>query len=1813
MSTNNSNQDIMPESSSIDANECRNRERKMTNPTITEYFNDQIYEMKNKGYIDEVKIPNTLRILSMNIHGCRPENQRRLDEIKEAIQKYEIDISLFNETNTKWNSINVGRIERVMRSIDKGVLIKTADSKNWTITKKSYLPGGLLNIINSKYTPIINEKNVTVGRLGNWMAFDMRHNSKRLEIIQLYRIPVTNKKASGICSSLTQYHLSDGKAKSSNEYRKEIFREIKHHINQNKNINDIIIAGDYNQDVTSREVTKFFEEIGVKDIHKTMNVINNNETLDSTYKHGSKQIDSIAATNGIMNYIEGCRLMNYNEIVESDHRAFMIDVDIEEYFNDEFSGWDKINRVMINPARKSHRQKFQEVIEEQLEIYNIEEDLEAMKINANYHQMEVIDKTITRMMMKAVKTIEGMKRNVPFSFRKKQGWAKVIYWKMKIRQTKGIKVDIERMKKRQEEAKIQEDDEMTIIQEKEALNEARKEWEKIKEDGKILREKELLDYVRNDFKDNEEKHPKKRQKIISGINKEMMRNHTFQYLSRHVGKGKRDGLRRLHKTNQNNEIVETYVDRIEIERELVNYNKDHFTQAHTTEAYKDKIYNALSEERVRDRILKGDLQRDECDYDNIYEFLKLLKQPPRIRRNRSNEEISEEQWKKVVKQSKRRSASSIFSRRNYAVYKCALTSDRMTRVLVTYYNIILRNRYYPQRWEKILDVMLNKGKGMILGKLRTITLIEADIQYIMRIVLNDGETERIENDERFSKSNYGSRKNYAIESALLEKRLVFDNSIITCKKNIYHLTDLKSCYDRQLANIGAVIEESIGVNRNGLQLITKIIPRWKHHICTAFGISESYYGGIDQEMAGTGQGNKFSGDVCRDTSCLIIRQLEKRKFGVQMQSRITKKNELISAVAFVDDTDLLVEGDNVEMMMNEMLGTYERLYAATGGVIEFEKSKYYAWQWKWSQGLKKIKNLNVTIELNTHEINSVKCEESQKTLGVYMTPSMSWSTQFIQMVEKMKEAIHKLANTEILAATAHIFYNAYLIKKVYFGCGIMTLELSQEMILRKIYEPVILRKLQLSEKFPRNVLYMRNGALGIGLLKPKTIVDSLSLKLYVGHQRARTRISNMIQINEDNARLSYGYANSILETDRSWKPNQISWSDEIQQKLQKRNMELINRQNEPKWFTVNKTIMDYAQQYVKQNQLSDISIASMNQVRIFKKMYLPCELIGLKGDCLTKEAKVNEEKSSIVWKIEFDEVPKPSKKSFHTWKYFVEWMVTQNIITIVDFESIITTRYEISHNSQYFREIQQDGWIYYEKDDHRYNQQTYKVTCDVPEVQWKKVIAEKKPNKAFEVYGIFHVNMENSAVDYFPFNEEITRSIEQGKAVAATDASVKSDKMSGVWIISDIEKKFKISNEMYHKRWRDNTSGSAEVIVMLELITVLERRGRHINEGCITIGFDNRRHYKSIVNKIHKSNVYAMEAGSGIASIKQKIDQIKFDVKIVWNKGHEKEIGEYRQQPTKHLLRECDKRSKSVRENMHRKEQTTNIRFYGNYCIKQNNEVKLKSVNEILRIHDARESEQEYCRKKLGYKYDMIDLEARNTFKVGKVTTSMIKCVYGYNHYGQRDVMINDEMIESRCPRCDMIETWEHVVQCNETKNRRPEFVRDLMETLMKKKSNEVDEDEIISFVEDIMKFIRNNEDGDYKTNQQYIGMKELFRGYIVQVWNGVQLNSVKYHELNRIVVRKCVEYYVKCWKERNEESRNEIKQRERVIRWYKNTLDMVGTSSDAELRKYVDKHHINIEQSNTESIRKWILNIKVFKRKLEAIPKNDIRRYFQS
>ena len=83
-----------------------------------------------------------------------------------------------------------------------------------------------------------------------------------------------------------------------------------------------------NQSIADKEIQNFFIEIGVRDVYSEFNQIEISE-LDNTYREGTKYIDLIAISQGILNYIEGYRLFEVNKITITDHRVYVFDINLK--------------------------------------------------------------------------------------------------------------------------------------------------------------------------------------------------------------------------------------------------------------------------------------------------------------------------------------------------------------------------------------------------------------------------------------------------------------------------------------------------------------------------------------------------------------------------------------------------------------------------------------------------------------------------------------------------------------------------------------------------------------------------------------------------------------------------------------------------------------------------------------------------------------------------------------------------------------------------------------------------------------------------------------------------------------------------------------------------------------------------------------------------------------------------------------------------------------------------------------------------------------------------------------------------------------------------------------------------------------------------------------------------------------------------------------------------------------------------------------------------------------------------------------------
>ena len=138
----------------------------------------------------------------------------------------------------------------------------------------------------------------------------------------------------------------------------------------------------------------------------------------------------------------------------------------------------------------------------------------------------------------------------------------------------------------------------------------------------------------------------------------------------------------------------------------------------------------------------------------------------------------------------------------------------------------------------------------------------------------------------------------------------------------------------------------------------------------------------------------------------------------------------------------------------------------------------------------------------------------------------------------MIKSVKKLISTELQPYQYHIYFNMYLLKSIFFGCGIILITNNQEKELKRIYEAPILLKLELSKKLPYYVLYMCKTAGGIGLLKLLTAIVMAKVKQYVGNMKIQSNVAQNIKLNKDYTIYESGYSTipiQIKAENQFWK------------------------------------------------------------------------------------------------------------------------------------------------------------------------------------------------------------------------------------------------------------------------------------------------------------------------------------------------------------------------------------------------------------------------------------------------------------------------------------------------------------------------------------------------------------------------------------------------------------------------------------------------------------------------------------------------------
>jgi len=163
--------------------------------------------------------------------------------------------------------------------------------------------------------------------------------------------------------------------------------------------------------------------------------------MDNTYKYGTKCIDIVMCTYGLVEFISGCQMVEYDKVILNDHRGYLVDIEIERYCQCKLSKYDKPCHTILNNTRKNHVKVFNEKVNELIEVFNLKQQVLELQYVSSRERFNIIGEMFTKVLNKARSAVEGPTRSVPFSQRKLEISNTHLYWKLKVKCMQGKRIN----------------------------------------------------------------------------------------------------------------------------------------------------------------------------------------------------------------------------------------------------------------------------------------------------------------------------------------------------------------------------------------------------------------------------------------------------------------------------------------------------------------------------------------------------------------------------------------------------------------------------------------------------------------------------------------------------------------------------------------------------------------------------------------------------------------------------------------------------------------------------------------------------------------------------------------------------------------------------------------------------------------------------------------------------------------------------------------------------------------------------------------------------------------------------------------------------------------------------------------------------------------------------------------------------------------------------------------------------------------------------------------------------------------------------
>ena len=238
-------------------------------------------------------------------------------------------------------------------------------------------------------------------RLRRWSSIIIGRGSETIEIMTFYRL--ADSTAEGSAKAHTQYDEVLRECYSTKYHRNPFLKDLSTCIKKsrtNNEVKDFILMGDMDENVKDKSIQNLMIENGLVNAHVHVNNINGN-ALDNVREYGKKFIDVVMRAHGLIDYVAGCQLIEYDEVIINNHREHLLNIEIESCCQCKLNKNDQPNHTILNNTRKSHVLKFNEKVNEAITSINLKQRVAEFQHVSSREVFNVTDELFTKVPSKA--------------------------------------------------------------------------------------------------------------------------------------------------------------------------------------------------------------------------------------------------------------------------------------------------------------------------------------------------------------------------------------------------------------------------------------------------------------------------------------------------------------------------------------------------------------------------------------------------------------------------------------------------------------------------------------------------------------------------------------------------------------------------------------------------------------------------------------------------------------------------------------------------------------------------------------------------------------------------------------------------------------------------------------------------------------------------------------------------------------------------------------------------------------------------------------------------------------------------------------------------------------------------------------------------------------------------------------------------------------------------------------------------------------------------------------------------------------------